>query len=90
LGSTLFLIATSKDNLDRILAQNYFEGFVCDEETDGDWPFGKEELRHLLKLKEAYIQNITDQRNNSLNKTAPSKNDNIAPKPKKSWWKFWK
>ncbi len=60
-----FLIATSKINLDRILAQNYFEGFICDEETDGDWAFGKEELKDLLKLKEAEIQKYRDQKNNS-------------------------
>ena len=94
-----FLIATPKSNLDKLLAQNYFEGFICDEDTDGDWDYEKEELERLLEEDKKWREEMTLKYRNTGPLKHPVKQQNthseqlqnIKPDPlPKDWWKFWK
>jgi hypothetical protein len=49
--SFFFLIATDKNKMDRIIAANYFEGFLCDSETTHNWDYMPGELENLLKIE---------------------------------------
>jgi len=93
-----FLIATSKSNLDVILKQGLFEGFVCNDETDGLWDYEKEELAKLFEEDKIWQQEMLKYRNAGVfNKSKPShsavpssdQSTKPAPLPK-DWWKFWK
>jgi len=94
-----FLIATSKSNLDQLLKQNYFEGFICDEDTDGNWDYEKNELERLFVEDKKWQEEMTlKYRNAGQSKTTVKQHNTYLVQPQntkpdplpKDWWKFWK
>ena len=53
-NSFFFLIAANKGEMERILASNQFEGFLCDERTEHLWDHTPEELISLKKNEAVY------------------------------------
>lgn len=47
-----FLIACSKLQMEKILQENHFEGFLCDSQTENTWEYELGELETLLKKEE--------------------------------------
>lgn len=47
-----FLIACSKGQMEKILHENYFEGFLCDPHTENTWEYEAGELKSLLEKEE--------------------------------------
>lgn len=43
-----FLIATTKEQMEKILEEKLFEGFLCDDRTENSWEYEEGDLKTLL------------------------------------------
>ena len=46
-----FIIATKESNMDKILGEKLFEGFLCNEETEESWEYERKVIDELLEIE---------------------------------------
>ena len=50
--SFFFLIATDKEKMNKIISENLFEGFLCNEKTEHAWEYEEGEIQKYLEIEE--------------------------------------